>query len=219
MVPIVSIVGRSGSGKTTLIEKVVGELRSRGFRVGTIKHDVHGFDIDHEGKDSWRHKEAGAEAVVISSSDGFAVVREVNKEWPPERLASSLLWEMDVVITEGYKRAGFPKIEVVRKARSTRPLTGPKKGLIAVVSDIKIKGTGIPRFDLDDFKGVADLIEEKIIRRKDRGGTSLIVNGSTVELKPFIEGMLTEAVTGMIRKLKGCEDAEYIELRIRRRSD
>ena len=67
MIPIVSIVGKSGAGKTTLIEKMIPELKKRGYRVATIKHDVHGFDIDHEGKDSWRHKKAGAHATIISS--------------------------------------------------------------------------------------------------------------------------------------------------------
>jgi len=76
---MVSIVGKSGSGKTTLLEKVVAELTKRGYRVGTIKHDVHGFEIDHEGKDSWRHKMAGAKTVALSSPDRVAVIKDVTK--------------------------------------------------------------------------------------------------------------------------------------------
>ncbi len=216
MVPIVSIIGRSGSGKTTLLEKVVRELTSRGFRVGTIKHDVHGFEIDHEGKDSWRHRRAGAGAVVLSTGDGFALIKDVSEEWDPERLASSFLTDMDVVITEGYKKAHFPKIEVIRKARSIKPVSKRTDGLIAIVSDVKIKGR-IPRFDLDDYSGVADLIEERIIKTGS-AGAALIVDGRPVALKPFIEGLLTEAVTGMIKNLKGCENPGEIELRIRRQN-
>ncbi|OGQ40569.1 MAG: molybdopterin-guanine dinucleotide biosynthesis protein B, partial [Deltaproteobacteria bacterium RIFCSPLOWO2_01_FULL_42_9] len=86
---MVSIVGKSGSGKTTLLEKVVAELTKRGYRVGTIKHDVHGFEIDHEGKDSWRHKMAGAKTVVLSSPDRVAVIKDVDEEWLPDKLAFS----------------------------------------------------------------------------------------------------------------------------------
>jgi molybdopterin-guanine dinucleotide biosynthesis protein MobB len=81
VIPIVSIVGRSNSGKTTLIEKLIIELRRRGYRVGTIKHNSHGFDIDHEGKDSWRHKKAGAQVTVIASPHRIAVIEDVNRDY------------------------------------------------------------------------------------------------------------------------------------------
>lgn len=213
MVPIVSIVGVSGSGKTTLLEKVTGELVKRGYSVGVIKHDAHDFEIDREGKDSWRHKKAGASAVIVSSPRKFALVKDVKKEWPPERLAKLLSEDVDIVVTEGYKKGPFPKIEVVRKEASSKTVS--KENLIAVASDLKIKGR-FKRFGLNDFKGIADLIEERFLKTRVNPEVSLTVNGKPVALKPFIEGLLKEGVTGMIKSLKGCSGAQSIELVIKR---
>ena len=88
MIPIVSIVGKSNSGKTTLIEKIIAELVRRGYRVATIKHNRHGFDIDHEGKDSWRHKRAGARTTVIASPRRVAVVEDVERDYAIDELAA-----------------------------------------------------------------------------------------------------------------------------------
>ncbi len=216
MVPTISFVGKSGSGKTTLIVKVVSELRRRGYSVGVLKHDAHGFEIDHEGKDSWRHKRAGAGTVALSSSEKFAVIKDVTSEWPPERIIQSYLSDHDIVITEGYKKSVFPKIEVLRKANSTKPIFSGDKFLLAYATDVKLRGK-TPVYGIDDFKGIADLIEEKIIKRHSGGTVSLMVDGKPVPLKPFIDDLLREGVTGMIRSLKECADADEIELRIRRR--
>lgn len=214
MVPIVSIVGKSGSGKTTLLEKVISELTRRGYTVGVIKHDAHGFEIDHEGKDSWRHKKAGASTVALSSPEKFAVIKEVSPEWPPERIIDSYLGDADVVVTEGFKKSAFPKIEVVRKANSTRPVCGNDKRLIAFAADFKVSNK-FPVFKLEDYKGVATLIEKEIIGKHRPSGISLIVDGQKIDLKPFIENLIRDGVTGMIRSLKGCSAAKEIELRIR----
>jgi len=214
VVPIVSIVGKSGSGKTTLLEKVIAELTKRGYTVGVIKHDAHGFEIDHEGKDSWRHKKAGARTVALSSPEKFAVIKEVSAEWPPERIIASYLSDVDVVVTEGFKKSAFPKIEVVRKANSTRPVCGNDKRLIAFAADFKVSNK-FPVFKLEDSKGVASLIEKEIIMKHKAAGISLIVDGQKIALKPFIENLIKDGVTGMIRSLKGCSGAKEIELRIR----
>lgn len=217
MVPIVSIVGLSGSGKTTLLEKVVTELTKRGYSIGTVKHDAHGFEIDREGKDSWRHRKAGARTVALSSPDKFAVIKDVDSEWPPERLISTYLTDVDCVITEGYKKSPFPKIEVVRKAVSSKPVCAGDKLMLGYATDLKLKGGKLPVFDLNDYMGVASLIEDKIIKRHKRATVTLTVNGGNVTLKPFIETLLREGVAGMIKSLKGCEDPVEIELRIRRK--
>lgn len=215
MAPIVSIVGKSGSGKTTLLEKVISELTRRGYRVGVLKHDAHGFEIDHEGKDSWRHKQAGARVVALSSPEKFAVIKDVEKEWPPERLIASYLSGVDVVVLEGFKKSPFPKIEVVRKANSSRPVCAKDKNLMAFASDFKVSRR-LPVYKLNDFKGISDLIEERIIKGHRDPGVSLLVNGTNVELKPFIENLLRDGVTGMIKSLKGCGEADEIEIRITR---
>lgn len=214
MVPIVSLVGKSGSGKTTLLEKVIAELTRRGYTVGVIKHDAHGFEIDHEGKDSWRHKKAGAATVALSSPEKFAVIKDVSPEWPPERIIASYLSDVDVVVTEGFKKSAFPKIEVIRKANSTRPVCARDKKLMAFAADFKVSSK-FPVFKLDDYKGVATLIEKEIIGKHRPSGISLVVDGEKIDLKPFIENLIRDGVTGMIRSLKGCSAAGEIELRIR----
>jgi molybdopterin-guanine dinucleotide biosynthesis protein B len=214
MIPIVLIIGRSRSGKTTLLEKIVKRLTDKGYRVGTIKHDVHGFDIDYEGKDSWRHKKAGAKTVVLSSSRKIAVIKDVAKEWPPEKLASSFLGNLDIVITEGYKKAPFPKIEIIRKACSLKPISIKDRNLIAIASDIKSKRK-VPRFDINDSEGIADFIEERFLKTPAHKRATLIVNGKVITLKPFIEALLLESISGTVKSLKGCTNPKDIDIRIK----
>lgn len=216
MVPVVSIVGSSGSGKTTLLVKVIAELKRRGWRAAVLKHDAHGFDIDHEGKDSWRLKLAGATTVALSSPEKFAVIKDVDSEWPPERLIQSYLNDdVDIVITEGYKRGAFPKIEVVRSAHSKKPVCSKDPCLLAYAADCHIKG-GAPHFGLEDYNGIARFIEKEIIKKHKPLTVSLVVDGAHVPLKPFIEDLLREAIIGMTRSLKGCEAARNVQIKVRR---
>ena len=162
--PIVSIVGKSDAGKTTLLEKLVSELTTRGYRIGTIKHDVHGFDIDHEGKDSWRHKHAGARTVAISSPKKVAVIRDVETEETIDGLAANYFQEVDIILTEGYKRESKPKIEVFRSQVHDKPLCKNDDHLMALVSDISLN-LGVPRFELDDIKGLGDFLEQRFLTK------------------------------------------------------
>jgi len=117
MIPIVSIVGKSDIGKTTLIEKLLPELTGRGYRIATVKHDIHGFEVDREGKDSWRHKKAGAHTVVLSSPQKVALIRDVEKDLSLEEIRESLVEDVDLILSEGYKKDVQPKIEVFRKGK------------------------------------------------------------------------------------------------------
>ena len=165
MPPIVSIVGNSDAGKTTLLVKLIAELTARGYRVGTVKHDVHGFDIDHEGKDSWRHKQAGAHTVVISSPVKTAIVKDVETEETLDGLASKYFENVDLILTEGYKKEDKPKIEVFRSRVHAAPLFGGDERLAALVSDTRLD-LGVPRFDLDDITGLADFVEERFLSKR-----------------------------------------------------
>lgn len=160
--PIISIVGKSDAGKTTLLERLVPELRARGYRIGTIKHDMHGFDIDHEGKDSWRHKQAGASTVVISSPKKVALVKDVETEETLDGLASKYFRDVDIILTEGYKKEDKPKVEVFRSQVHKAPLCKGDKNLVAFVSDTSLD-LGVPHFELDDIKGLADLLEKRFL--------------------------------------------------------
>lgn len=162
-VPIISVVGKSGSGKTTFLEKLLPELKRRGYRVATVKHDIHGFDIDHPGKDTWRHAKAGADAVVISSPRRLALIQHLDEEMSLDEIAR-YIQGVDIVITEGYKRGGKPKIEVSRCVRSTE-LICDKEELIAIVTDQTFP-LNVPHFDLGDAAGVAELLEQQFLHKQ-----------------------------------------------------
>ena len=154
--PVVSVVGYSGSGKTTLLEKLISELKDRGYAVGTIKHDVHGFEMDRPGKDSWRHKKAGASVTVISSSYQIGMVRDVDHDHRTEELVA-LLPDMDIILTEGYKKENLPKLEVFRSQVHKAPLFKGDKSLLALISDDPID-LGVPRFSPGDGQKLADFL-------------------------------------------------------------
>jgi molybdopterin-guanine dinucleotide biosynthesis protein B len=152
-IPVVAIVGTSGTGKTTLIEKLIPALKRKGFRVGTIKHDVHGFTIDQPGKDSWRHKDAGASMVLLSSPRQVAMVKDVSRDTPLDQL-ESYFSEVDIILAEGYKRGNRPKLEIFRPEVHEKPVCGNDDNLLAMVTDAP-GDFGVPRFLLNDAEGIA----------------------------------------------------------------
>lgn len=158
-IPMLSIVGKSNSGKTTLIEKMIPELIRRGRRVATIKHNRHGFAIDHEGKDSWRHKRAGARTTVIASPHQVAVVEDTERDYEIAELRDRYIRDVDLIIVEGYKQNPYPKIEVFRPSLRRERLCGENDNLIAVVSDEPL-AAGVPCFDINDIAGLVDWLEK-----------------------------------------------------------
>jgi len=158
--PIVSIVGFSGSGKTTLLEKLIRELAARGYRVGTVKHDVHGFEMDRPGKDSWRHKQAGAVTALISSPRQIGMVMDVDHDHRPDEL-KRFFQNVDVVFTEGYKQGDKPKVEIFRAGLRDEPLCKNDDHLIALVTDTEVE-LGKPRFSLEDIQGLADFLTSRL---------------------------------------------------------
>ncbi len=160
MVPLISIVGKSNSGKTTFLEKLIPVLKNRGFKVGVIKHAHHGFEIDKKGKDSWRHKNAGASMVMVSSPGKIAMVKDEESEALDN--LNKYFSEMDIILSEGYKRENKPKIEIFRKEAHERPLCKGDSSLIALVTNSDVD-LNVPRFGLEEFEKVADLIENKFL--------------------------------------------------------
>src|SRR5208337_2368217 len=165
--PVVSLLAKSGTGKTTLLEKIIAELKRRGYRIGAMKHDAHQFDIDRQGKDSWRLTHAGADTMVITSPAKLAIVKinSESKEPTVPHLVASYFNDVDIVLTEGFKKSDMPKIEVHRKERSNELLCRGEENddtLIAVASNEKLD-LDVPLFDIDDFSGICDLIEERFL--------------------------------------------------------
>ena len=163
--PIVCFVGRSNSGKTTLIERLILELTGEGYRVATIKHAGHGFDLDTEGKDSWRHKRAGASQVVVLSKGSLAMFTDVDEELPVEEIRGRFInKDIDLIIAEGWKSQGFPKVIVVRE--KLQEVDVSLEGLLAVAS-IKPIEVDVPWFDRDDVQGLAQVITTRFPRQTD----------------------------------------------------
>jgi molybdopterin-guanine dinucleotide biosynthesis protein B len=160
--PIVSVVGVSNSGKTTFLVKLIGELKSRGYRVASVKHTSHGFDIDRPGKDSYRHAEAGADAVVVVSSKKIAMVKNLEQEMSMEDIIGLFSDDYDIILVEGYKSYPLPKIEIVREGFSLE-LLSPIDELIAVVAD-GARVADKPHFSPDDAAGVTDVIEKTFLK-------------------------------------------------------
>lgn len=157
-IPVYSVVGYSGSGKTTFLEKLIPELKKRGLRVALVKHDGHDFEIDREGKDSWRLTRAGADVTALISA-GRAALME-NRPLSPEELLAKIN-HVDVILTEGFKKENWPKILVYRKAAGKAPAADPKD-CFAVVSDMPFEGND-RLFALDDAASVAGLIADEVM--------------------------------------------------------
>ncbi len=154
--PLVIIAGRSGAGKTTLLEKLIPEIKNRGLRVGTIKHHPGEYDIDHPGKDSWRHKKAGAETTIISSPGLITMVMDADHDHNPREL-SSFFRDMDIILVEGFKFHDLPKVEIFRPEIHDKPRFTEDPNLIAMLTDADLH-LDIPTFKLDDIKGLADYL-------------------------------------------------------------
>lgn len=151
-------VGHSGSGKTTLVEKLLPELTARRLNVATIKHAHHKVELDKEGKDSWRYKNAGASMSMLVTTDALQLVADAVDRREPHELAARFLGEADLVLAEGFSLAPGDKIEIVRRALGRPPRCTIADGLIAVVTDMDEVYPELPHFALDDVAGLADFL-------------------------------------------------------------
>lgn len=142
MIPVISVVGRKNAGKTTLMEGLIASLKSAGLRVAALKHDVHGFEMDHEGKDTYRFARAGADGVGICSADRFARIERIEREVSPEEFLRGLTVPPDFLLVEGFKRRFYPKVEVLRGGK---PLF-PRSPLLAATFGEPLADDAAPHF-------------------------------------------------------------------------
>ena len=157
---VIGVAGFKNAGKTTLVEKLVTELTRRGHRISTIKHAHHSFDIDHEGRDSFRHRKAGASEVAVVSRHRWAIIHESRDEAEPtlEDILAKLA-PCDLVIVEGYKRDTHDKIEVRNVDLAHPELAGDDPTVVAIAANGAIAGAPVPVFDRDDVTALAGFIE------------------------------------------------------------
>jgi len=199
MPPIISIVGRSKSGKTTLIEKLIVELKSRGYHVATAKHTHRDMTAPQSDKDSDRHLRAGSEASLIIDPHGLMMIKPLQQELTLEQIAQVIGEDYDLILTEGYKEDDAPKIEVHRKDNA--PLLTDIKKLFAIATDEPLD-TKVRQFGLDDVKPIADLIETGFIKPNQERFT-LLVNDVPIVLNAFTGEFVENVTLAMANNLKG----------------
>ena len=156
---VIGVAGFKNAGKTTLVERLVTELTGRGYRVSTIKHAHHSFDIDHEGRDSFRHRAAGAAQVAVVSRHRWAVISELGED--PEPSLEEMLLKLDpcdLVIVEGYKRDGHDKIEVRNLDDDKPELSNEDDTIVAVAANGTVTDCPVPVYDRDNIFALADFI-------------------------------------------------------------
>lgn len=158
---VYGIIGWKNSGKTGLMERLVADITARGFTVSTVKHVHHAVDLDQPGKDSFRHRQAGAREVILASADRFALMAEHRGPEPNLPTILSRLAPVDLVLVEGYKRDTHPKIEVWR-AETGQPLIQPTDALIRAVASDAMLGVTVPLLNLNDTCAVADFILSEV---------------------------------------------------------
>jgi molybdopterin-guanine dinucleotide biosynthesis protein B len=159
--PIISISGKSNAGKTTFLVKLIAELTQKGYRIGSVKHTHHDIDLDRKGKDSWRHKQAGARATLVITDQQIAMVKDDNRT-DIEKM-HAYLQNMDLILAEGFKRQPLPKIEIFRTdGPHDHPLFLDHPDLIALVTDAEITPS-VPVFGLEDIESVAAFIQDRFL--------------------------------------------------------
>ncbi len=217
MVPVVAFVGYHNSGKTTFATEVVKILRSRGYKVAVLKSTKHTNLIkDKKGKDSYRYREAGADAVGIVSPHELILFQDVERERLNLKFLSfSLFDDYDIVICEGFKGSDVPKIAVTRKEVFQEDLLRNVNGIVAVVSDFKVKG--FKNFSIERPEEVADFLEKEFIENREDGfpdEVELFVNENRVKMKYFVRKTLKGIIEGFIKSLKEIENVRKIDIRI-----
>jgi molybdopterin-guanine dinucleotide biosynthesis protein B len=198
MPAIIAFVGPSEVGKTTLIEKLIKELKSRGYRVATMKHAGRESSLDEPGKDSWRHIQAGSEATILNTQDKAMLIKPMSPDTGIEEVARLFGEDPDIILADGFKASDVPKIEVHRKEIGP-PLTDIKK-LIAIATD-ELLDTKTRQFNLEDVKSIADFLEASFIKPQgDR--LALYINDIPINLTKFPKEIITNLLTAMAASLK-----------------
>lgn len=211
---IISIVGRSGSGKTTLLEKVIAELKNRGYKVAIVKHSHHKDDLDTAAKDTWRFTQAGTELSAINSLDHLAIYKKMDSFFDPQDISNFVLWDYDILLTEGFKGSNYHKIEVHRSEQGKELLTDPKL-LLAVVTDEPLD-VKVPQFTRDDVKGIADIIEKTILSGNGNTDLTMIINGKSVPVSPQMKDLLSRTLSAMVPGLQNDNEIKSLHISMRR---
>jgi len=217
MPPVVCVVGRDGSGKTRIIEGIAREMKARGHRVATVARSLNGPVLECLTRDAERYAAAGSDVIVVASPDAVTCVRRVDEEVSLDELVWMVGEEYDLVLVEGFRESGFPKIEVHRAAVGGG-LICRKDELLALASDTPVD-IDAPRFGLDDAAGLADLIEARVLPTVLEEDASVYVDGVRLPIALFVRKMVANTIIGMLRNLKGVNRPRSLRVEVRLRRE
>jgi molybdopterin-guanine dinucleotide biosynthesis protein B len=217
MPPVVCVVGRDGSGKTRIIEGIAREMKARGYRVATVACSTEGPGLASVTKDAERYASAGSDMIVVGSPDAVTCVRRVEEEASLDELIWTVGEEYDLVLAEGFRESGFPKIEVQRTAVAG-DLICRKDELLALASDTPFD-IDAPRFGLEDAAGLADLIEAQVLPTVLPEDASVYVDGVHLPIALFVRKMVASTVIGMLCNLKGVSRPRSMRVVVRLRRE
>ena len=222
--PVISIIGWSGVGKTTFFEKLISVLKEKGIRLGVIKQDGHEFDVDKEGKDTWRFSNAGADEVAIYNGKHGAVM--LNRPTDLDDILKHMT-DVDLIITEGCHEREFSQIEVHRACFDNLRCDRPEQ-LIALVTDEKLPND-VPQFGFSDVEKVAEFItaaaglDDECVqgyrdiisgRKKQASGVRLMVDDKEVAMMPFVQDIIREVNAGLLKTLRDADVKSGSEIKI-----
>jgi molybdopterin-guanine dinucleotide biosynthesis adapter protein len=213
MTPIIAFIGYSESGKTTLLAGIIAELKQRGIKVAAIKH-THAFEVDKEGSSSWHLGQAGAATVVVSNTREVVIIKKPDHDLEPQEIACLIGNDVDLILTEGFKKGSTVKIEVHRKEDGNE-LMVPANQLIAVVTD-EIMDVKPPQYKRNDITGLSDLII-KWLAAQTKDEIELFVDEQNIPLNEFVRDFMSGTVVGMISSLKGVGEIKNVRLSLRRK--
>jgi len=209
---VLGIVGKSEVGKTTLILRLTPELTKRGYRVGTVKNCPHGFDIDREGKDSWKFSEKGSSGVLLTSPEKIALIKSAKKSDDILKIINLFFYDFDIVLVEGFsKEQRLKKIEILRKGVSEQ-IHSPLDEVIAIISNIGLK-INKPTFRPDQTSTIIDFLEK--IMKEEKKPVEISVNGEKIFLNNFLQNMIKGLTLAMIDPLRRKKEEEIKEVVIK----
>jgi len=213
MRPIISFIGKSGSGKTTLLEKLISELKQRGHKVAMVKHSHHAEDLDTASKDTWRFSRAGSELSAINSLDNLAIYRHMDHYLDPQEISDFILWDYDLILTEGFKSGSYPKIEVHSSELGKDLVVDPQQ-LLALVTDEPLE-TDVPQFSRNDVTKIADFIEN-ILEKNNSDDIEMVVNGNQARIDTSLQDLLRRTIFAMVPEPNDNDEIKSLHIAFRR---
>ncbi len=212
---IISMVGFSNSGKTTLLEKMIPLLKAEGYSVGIVKHTEHNFPLEQPGKDSYKFGQAGAEGVALVGSGQIGFLGKLDETEPLilDRIEQSFFFGRDIILTEGFKKGGKPKIAVLTKGKEEELLKEIDGSIVATVGEVPVRAD-LPHFKPDDPEGLVKILVDRFLKDRKKPSIRVILDGKNIPLSQFVQEMVQSSIRGLLSPLKGFKESRNIEVKI-----